>query len=99
VVHGGRDEEQECPCGDIAAGLPWLEQLIDLLPRLCLVVAMGDIAHRAFALYLLRAEARLIPWLAVAHPSGRVRNAQRELWDDVVLAFNKGAVVANADGP
>ena len=82
---------------DIEAGLPWLGQLVDLLPRLRLVVTMGDIARRSFGLYLLMPSARLIPWLAVAHPSGRVLSGHSELWPDIRAAFDKAAVIVRDD--
>ncbi|MCO1594866.1 uracil-DNA glycosylase [Micromonospora sp. RHAY321] len=81
---------------DIEPGLPWLARLIDLLPALRLVVTMGGIARQAFALYLLREEAKLVPWLAVAHPSPRVRNTNYPLWQDIARAFEiAGAVVVD----
>lgn len=80
---------------DIVDGLPWLGRMVGLLPDLRLVVTMGDIARRSFALYLLKPEARLIPWMAVAHPSGRVRSAHPELWKDIGAVFVKAAEIAH----
>ncbi|MEV4757728.1 uracil-DNA glycosylase [Micromonospora sp. NPDC049559] len=76
---------------DIEQALPWLSRFVDLLPRLRLVVALGDAARQALALYLLREDARLVPWLAVAHPSGRVRGANPRIWQDVSRAFDVAA--------
>jgi uracil-DNA glycosylase len=83
---------------DIVVGLPWLAEMVELLPRLRLVVTMGDIARRSFGLYLLMPEARLIPWLAVAHPSGRVQSAHSELWGDIRAAFDKAAALVREAG-
>ena len=76
---------------DIEPGLPWIARFIALLPGLKLVVTMGGIARQAFALYLLRGDAHLVPWLAVAHPSPRVRNTYPLLWQDIPRAFSVAA--------
>jgi uracil-DNA glycosylase len=76
---------------EIESALPWLARLVDLLPRLRLVVTMGEIARQALALYLLREDARLVPWLAVAHPNGRVRRGTPLAWNDISRAFDVAA--------
>lgn len=63
---------------DVLEGQPWLTRLIQLLPDLRLVVAMGSPARDGFARYLLSEDARLLHWLAVPHPSQRVLNANRD---------------------
>jgi hypothetical protein len=77
--------------GQVESALPWLARLVDLLPRLHLVIAMGEVARQALTLYLLREDARLIPWLAVAHPTGRVRGASPVAWNDISRAFDVAA--------
>ena len=76
---------------EIEPALPWLARFLDLLPGLRLVVAMGDVARQALALYLLREDARLVPWLAVAAPTGRVRGADPPTWNDISRAFDVAA--------
>lgn len=71
--------------------------LIELLPGLRLVVTMGEIARRSFSLHLLRRESPLVPWLAVAHPSGRVRSSNPALWRDAQAAFVKAAEIVRDD--
>jgi uracil-DNA glycosylase len=93
---GDATKNKNAERSDIEPGLYWLTRLVDLMPDLRLVVTMGDIARQAFALYLLREDARLIPWLAVAHPSPRVRNTNPQLWDDTMRSFVVAAKVATA---
>ncbi|WP_446214592.1 uracil-DNA glycosylase family protein [Micromonospora sp. IBSANI012] len=84
---GDEKKNKNATRSDIEPGLPWLARFIALLPDLKLVVTMGGIARQAFALYLLREDAHLVPWLAVAHPSPRVRNTNPLLWQDIPRAF------------
>ena len=93
---GDADRNKNAQRSDIAPGLPWLAELIDLMPDLRLVIAMGEIARKAFGLYLLREDARLLPWLPVAHPSPRVRNTNPALWQDIRAAFAKAVAVSHA---
>jgi uracil-DNA glycosylase len=91
---GDANRNKNAQRSDIVPGLPWLASMIDLLLDLRLVVAMGGIARQAFALYLLRDDARRLPWLAVAHPSPRVRNTNPASWNDTRAAFAKAATVS-----
>jgi uracil-DNA glycosylase len=93
---GDASRNKNAQRSDIVAALPWLAAMIDLLPELRLVVTMGGIARQAFALHLLRDDARLLPWLAVAHPSPRVRNTNPALWHDVRAAFAKATAACQA---
>ncbi|WP_238015010.1 uracil-DNA glycosylase [Dactylosporangium sp. AC04546] len=93
---GDVDRNKNAQRSDIALGLPWIAELVKLLPDLRLVVTMGVIAREAFGLYLLRDDARLLPWLPVAHPSPRVRNTNPALWQDIRAAFGKAAAVGSA---
>jgi uracil-DNA glycosylase len=93
---GDERKNKNATRADIEPGQPWLAQLIQLLPDLRLVIAMGGIARQAFALYSLREDARLLPWLAVAHPSPRVRNTNPVLWDDIPRAFRVAVSVTSA---
>lgn len=81
---------------DIEAGAAWLDRLIDLLPELRLVVAMGVAARRSMASYLLRDGARLVPWLAVPHPSQRVMNIDPSARAGLQRAFARAAMVSKA---
>jgi uracil-DNA glycosylase len=92
---GTEAKNQNASRSDIVGALPALHRLIVLLPHLRLVVTMGEIARRAFALYLLSPEARLVPWLAVAHPGPRVRNTWPPLWGDIERAFTKAKCIVN----
>ena len=76
---------------EVESALPWLARFVDLLPRLRLVVTLGDLARQALTLYLLREDARLVPWLAVARPSGRVRGTSALAWNDISRAFDVAA--------
>ncbi|HEX5595455.1 MAG TPA: uracil-DNA glycosylase [Micromonosporaceae bacterium] len=78
---------------DIESAMPWLARLVYLLPNLRLVVTMGSVARQAFALYLLREDARLLPWLAVSHPNPRLRNINPLQWQDIPRAFDVAARV------
>lgn len=91
---GDESRNRNARHADILEGIPWLARMIDLLPQLRLVIAMGRVAQRSFALYLLRSDARLLPWFAVAHPSGRVRHANPSLWNDMSTAFLRAADIA-----
>lgn len=79
-------------------GLTWLARLVDLLPDLRLVIAMGGPARDSFTRYLLRDDARLIHWLAVPHPSQRVVNANRgAVAPTLAAAFRKAALIAGGE--
>jgi hypothetical protein len=54
---------------------------------------------QCFAPYLPREDAHLVPWLAVAHSSPRVRNTNRPLWNDNPRAFDVGARITDTDNP
>lgn len=88
---GDKKKNKNAARSDFESGLPWLARFVHLLPHLKLVVTMGAIARQAFTLYLLREDARLVPWLAVAHPSPRVRNTNPRLWEDIPRAFDVAA--------
>ncbi|GAB3143370.1 hypothetical protein GCM10027290_19540 [Micromonospora sonneratiae] len=89
VDHGRGSRKVERP--DVESALPWLARFIDLLPQLKLVVTAGEIARLALSLYLLREDARLIPWLAVAPPNTRLRSTSPLLWNDIPRAFDVAA--------
>jgi uracil-DNA glycosylase len=76
-----------------ADGRVWLDRLMDLLQELRLVVTMGKPAERAYRDYAETA-ARQIEWLAVAHPSPRVRNGHPHLWPAIEAAFARAAEVS-----
>ncbi|MGW0436329.1 uracil-DNA glycosylase [Micromonospora sp. NPDC003197] len=87
------DSRRRIERGTVESALPWLARLIDLLPQLKLVVTMGEVARQAFSLYQFREDAHLVPWLAVAPPTGRTRTASPLLWDDIERAFDVAARV------
>ena len=88
---GTVDKNKGASIEDLKEGLIWLGRFRELLPELRLVVTMGGIAQRAFALHLLQPESRLLPWLAVAHPSDRVLRTNPELRGGIQMAFAKAA--------
>ncbi len=88
---GDEKKNKSATRSDIEPGLPWLARFIDLLPDLKLVVTMGGIARQALALYLLREDARLVPWLAVAHPVRGLADTNPLLWRDIPRAFSVAA--------
>jgi uracil-DNA glycosylase len=79
---------------DVAEGNRWLTELIELLPDLRLVVAMGGAARDAFAMWLLTEHSRLLHWLVVPHPSQRVKNVSPDSWALLQSAFRIAASVA-----
>ncbi len=80
---------------DEADGRVWLDRLIILPDELRLVVTMGKPAERAYREHAKNATQQ-IEWLAVAHPSPRVRNGHPHLWPAIEAAFAR-AVEVSAD--
>jgi uracil-DNA glycosylase len=72
---------------DVLEGQVWLARLIQQLPDLRLVVAMGSSARNGFARYLLREDAHILPWLAVPHPSQRIFNVIPDARPQLEQAF------------
>ena len=64
---------------DRQAGLPHLFDLLPLLTRVAVIVLVGNVAHRAEA-PLRMAGHRVV---RSAHPSVKVRNMNRGLWDAI----------------
>jgi len=81
---------------DVLEGQQWLARLIQQLPDLRLVVAMGRPAGNGFARYLLHEDARILPWLAVPHPSQRVLNASPDARPQLEWAFRIAARIQQA---
>ena len=85
------DSRRRIERATVESALPWLARFIDLLPRLRLVVTLGEVARQALSLYLFREDARLVPWLAVPQPTGRTRTTSPLLWNDIERAFDVAA--------
>lgn len=94
----GEDGKGKAPTkGDLNSGVPWLHRLIDLLPELRLVVAMGAVAGKSMELYAARYGERLPAWVPVAHPSPRVKAGNPHRWRDIQAVFSRAARVAGRE--
>ncbi len=80
---------------DVAEATPWLDRLLVLLPELRLVVTMGAKARDGWMRYLTSTpDRRLLPTLAVPHPSPQRLNTDPEARTLVLNAMRSAARVA-----
>ena len=75
-------------------GLPLLSELLDRLPRVSVIVLVGNVAARAYG----EMHERGYQVVLSAHPSTKVRNMNRAKWDRIPQQWAQAVHLANAAG-
>jgi uracil-DNA glycosylase len=87
----GRKTKNAKPA-DLVEAEPWLDKLVNLLPRLRLVVPMGAPALSGWMKYLTGSPQRLLlPTLAVPHPSPQRLNTDAAAHPRILNVFTRAA--------
>ena len=84
---------REVDDNDLDEAATYLDRLLVLLPQLRLVVTFGDKPRKGWFRYLLNPEARLLPTLAVPHPSPQSINVNKANKDLILAGLRRAAQI------
>lgn len=99
---GSDSKNAAAKIADIQAGIPYLYQLLDLLPHVQVVIAMGELAKDGMATERRELEARGLTYLEAPHPGPRNLNTRKGYRTAIAEIFERARDIvesALADDP